>query len=45
MSDTNAPKKATQMPEPSGYRMLCAIPEMEEKYESGLIKADMTLQN
>ena len=45
MSDTNAPKKATQMPEPSGYRMLCAIPEMEEKFESGLIKADMTRQN
>lgn len=49
MSDTakpeDTPKKATQMPEPSGYRMLCAIPEMEEKFESGLIKADMTRQN
>jgi len=44
MSD-DTPKKATQMPEPSGYRMLCAIPEMEEKYESGLIKADVTRQH
>lgn len=25
------PRKATQLPEPSGYRVLCAVPEVEEK--------------
>lgn len=37
-----AEQKATQLPEPSGYRILCAIPESEEAYDSGLIKADET---
>ena len=35
--------KATQLPEPSGYRILCAIPDIEEKYDSGIIKADATM--
>jgi co-chaperonin GroES (HSP10) len=35
-------EKATVLPEPSGYHILCAIPDMEEKYESGIIKADST---
>lgn len=35
--------KATQLPQPSGYRILCAIPEVEETYESGLVKADATI--
>ena len=30
----------TQLPEPKGYRILCAIPDIAEKYESGIIKAD-----
>jgi len=34
--------KAKQLPEPKGYRMLCAIPEVEDTFESGLIKADDT---
>lgn len=36
-------EKATQLPEPSGYRILCAIPEIEKEYESGIIKADSTM--
>lgn len=35
--------KAKQLPQPSGYRVLCAIPDVEEQYESGLIKADQTI--
>lgn len=35
-------KKATQLPNPKGYRLLCAVPHVEEEYESGLIKADET---
>jgi co-chaperonin GroES (HSP10) len=38
-------EKATQLPKPSGYRILCAIPEMEKEHESGIIKADITIQN
>jgi co-chaperonin GroES (HSP10) len=37
-----AEEKAKQLPEPSGYHILVAIPEVEEKYESGLVKADST---
>jgi co-chaperonin GroES (HSP10) len=37
-------EKATQLPKPSGYKILCAIPEQEKEYESGLIKADETLR-
>lgn len=37
--------KATQLPDPSGYRILCAIPEIEDKYESGIIKADATMHH
>ena len=38
-----AEEKASQLPEPSGYHMLVAIPEMEEAYESGIIKSSSTL--
>ena len=54
-TDPNAPEatslpesaedKAKQLPDPSGYRILVAIPEVEEKYESGLIKADTTMHH
>jgi co-chaperonin GroES (HSP10) len=43
--DKSNEEKATQLPEPSGYRILCAIPEIEKEYESGLIKADTTLHH
>lgn len=39
-----AEDKARQLPEPKGYRILCAIPEAEKEYESGLIKADETMR-
>ena len=38
--DKAAEEKATQLPKPQGYRILCAVPEVEKEYESGLIKAD-----
>jgi co-chaperonin GroES (HSP10) len=38
-----ADEKARQLPKPSGYRILCAIPEVEAEYESGLLKADATI--
>lgn len=39
-----AEEKASQVPRPSGYRILCAIPEQEKEYESGIIKADETMR-
>ena len=37
-------EKAAQLPDPSGYRILCAIPEMEKEFDNGLIKADETIR-
>ena len=37
-------EKAAQIPIPTGYHILCAIPEMEKEYESGLAKADATMK-
>lgn len=35
--------KASQLPKPSGYHILCAIPEQEKEFDSGIIKADSTI--
>jgi co-chaperonin GroES (HSP10) len=42
--DKSNEEKATQLPKPSGYRILCAIPEQEKEFESGIIKADETVR-
>jgi co-chaperonin GroES (HSP10) len=35
-------EKAKLLPEPKGYRILCAVPQVEEEYEGGLIKDEDT---
>ena len=35
-------EKGKQLPKPQGYRILCAIPEAEEAFDSGIIKSDET---
>jgi len=35
-------EKPTQFPEVKGYRLLCAVPNVEEKYQSGILKSDKT---
>ena len=35
-----AEERAKQVPDPSGYRILCAVPEIEDTYESGIVKAE-----
>jgi len=37
-----AEDKAKQLPQPTGYHILVGLPEIEDTYESGLIKADQT---
>ena len=41
--DKSSEDKATQLPTPTGYRILCAIPEVDKEFESGLLKADATI--
>ena len=41
-------EKAKQLPKPSGYKILCAIPEAEQEFEEsevGLVKSDITMRN
>jgi len=40
-----AEAKAKQVPDPATYHLLCVVPDAEEKFESGLIKADTTLHH
>lgn len=37
-----AEEKATQLPKAVGYKILVALPEAEEKFESGIVKSDET---
>ena len=35
-------EKAKQVPDPSGYRIFCGIPEIDDQFDNGLVKADIT---
>ena len=37
-------KSASQLPEPIGYKILIALPEVDEKTEGGIIKAESTIR-
>lgn len=42
---TEAERKAKQLPEPTGYRLLCMVPKIEDTYgDSGLIKSSDTVR-
>lgn len=38
-----AEEKAKQLPEPSTFYLLCALPEVEDEFESGIAKAGTTM--
>ena len=38
-----AEQKAKQLPVPSTYHILCALPDIDDEYESGIVKAGQTL--
>jgi co-chaperonin GroES (HSP10) len=42
--DKSPEQKAKQLPDPKGYRLLCVVPDAEDAYESGIIKADTARQ-
>lgn len=37
-------EKAKLLPEPKGFRILCAVPNVEEEYEGGIVKAQDTVR-
>jgi len=41
--NTSAEEKAKQVPDPSTYHLLCVLPDIDEEYESGLMKAGQTM--
>jgi co-chaperonin GroES (HSP10) len=44
----NAPQeqKATQVPQPTGYKLLCVVPDVSDKFEnSSIIKADSFMRS
>jgi co-chaperonin GroES (HSP10) len=38
-----AEEKARQIPDPVSFHLLCVLPDAEEEYDSGLIKASQTM--
>ena len=40
VGDADEIERAKQVPKPSGYRVLCAVPEVDTETESGIIFAD-----
>jgi len=37
-------ERAKQLPEPQGYRLLCAIPEIEKETEGGILKIESVIE-
>jgi len=43
MSEISTEELDRQLPKPVGYKMLIALPKIEDTYESGLVKAEKTM--
>tara|TARA_Y100000593_G_scaffold62386_1_gene115565 strand:- start:780 stop:1178 length:399 start_codon:yes stop_codon:yes gene_type:complete len=39
----DSPRTATQLPQPKGYKLLIALPEIEEKTDGGIIKSSQSM--
>ena len=37
-----AEEKARQIPDPATFHLLCVLPDIEEEYDSGIVKAGQT---
>lgn len=42
VEDIPIEQRGLQLPEPKGYKILCAVPEAEDTYDSGIIKDSST---
>jgi co-chaperonin GroES (HSP10) len=38
-------QRGRQLPRPTGFHILCAIPDIEDKFDTGIAKADITMQH
>ena len=43
--DIGVGEVATQLPEACGYSILCAVPDIEAQYDSGILKSEETKRN
>ena len=39
-----AEQKATQLPKPAGYHILCMVPDAADEYDGGILKSDQAKQ-
>lgn len=39
----SAEQKAKQIPDPATFHLLCVLPEIDDEYDSGLVKASQTM--
>ena len=44
LEEKRSSRTATQLPEPTGWKVLIALPEVEEKTEAGIYKPDKALE-
>ena len=43
--DADIKETATQLPKACGYSILCAVPDIEAQYDSGILKSEETKRN
>ena len=43
MLPETAEERAKQLPTPATYHLLCVLPEIDDKYDSGLVKSGQTM--
>ena len=44
MTEEDGPKTASQLPVPTGYKLLIALPEPDEATEGGILKSRQTME-
>ena len=42
-TETEASRKASQLPDPKGYKILVALPDPEKEFDGGILKSNKTL--
>ena len=45
VEDIPLEQRGRQLPKPTGFHILCAIPDIEDKFDTGIAKADITMQH
>lgn len=43
LSKLRTEDKAKQLPEPATYHLLCVLPEIDESFDSGIVKSEQTM--